>query len=74
MEIDIRTTSPEAIDKIRIRCENEDEYCVEYIYLSNGKAYVGDHDSCCNKRIYNKEHALDNIKALDKAIELGWLK
>lgn len=74
MEIDIRERTPATIEKIRIRDENEDEYCVECIYLVNGKVYVGDHNSYCNKRIYNKEHALDIIKALDKAIELGWLK
>ena len=55
MEIDIRGCTPTAINKIRIRDENEDDYCIEYIYKEDlGAVRIGDYASCCNKRIYNK--------------------
>lgn len=78
MEIDIRNRVPAQIDTIRIYDYNDDEFTVEYIERvndwENHKVFISDKDTCDPLRIYNKEHALDIIKALDKAIELGWLK
>lgn len=75
MEIDIRGCAPTVVNKICIRDENGDDYCVDIFYKEDlGAVRIGDYVSCCSKRIYNKEHALDIIKGINKAIELGWFK
>lgn len=79
-EIDIRETSKQSIGRIRFADSeteggdgfsqadvmrfDEDAENVEIMESSNGD-FV---------RINSKEHALNLIKALEKAIELEWLK
>lgn len=76
MEIDIRKEVQAPIDRIRILDPNQDTYCVEYIKNLNNFVMLcdGSNEAEKNLEVYDKEHALNIIKALEKAIELGWLK
>lgn len=75
MEIDIRDNDKGLIDVIRITSPNENKYCVEYIELNDAQdVFVCDKDASDKLFIFDKKHALDIIKGINKAIELGWLK
>lgn len=72
---DVRNTAVDEIDEIRF-ADGEDYYVAIAMIIN----YEGDGDSmvCDNDgnsvRIHSKTHAHNLIKALEKAIELDWLK
>lgn len=75
MEYDIRSEDYEPLTAIRITNQNVDEYCAEHIKYTDGKVKISDSSEYAEDlRVYDKKHALNIIKALNKAIELGWLK
>ena len=72
MEIDIRKLQEPLIQQIRFYDEDGDfEYATKLKLYDDGFNIVSDSDS--HMKIIDKQHALDLIKAIDKAISLGWV-
>jgi hypothetical protein len=73
MEFDIRNNPAEKITVIRF-ADNSDDYYVASGILRNshGGVEVIDIETERDLRVRSKEHAQNLIKALNKAIELGW--
>lgn len=77
---DVRLENTAEVDTITFadsRGGGQEEYCQGYsirksIDFNSGIQIDDDDDSFV--LISTKQHALDMIKALEKAIELGWLK
>lgn len=73
---DVRNNEAGAIDEIRFA--DEDDYTWSILtHISSDEIADGDIQlisSEGNARIHSKTHARNLIKALEKAIELGWLK
>ena len=72
---DVTTEQPQEIDKIRWRCSNSWDlvYNTEGIFFY--EAEIGfKHTSAGFALVRNKEDAKNLIKALQKAIELGWVE
>lgn len=72
--IDIREVNEEMIDCIIFSEETDGMGCTLAFKLTTHPdgTWLGDRYDMV--RIKNKEHAQNLIKALNKAIELGWLK
>lgn len=75
--IDIRCTEEGSVGRIRFADEhgevNTDDTCPLACYLTLENDYVVIDDPYDRVIIKDKEHAQYLIKALNKAIELGWL-
>jgi hypothetical protein len=74
MELDIRLDIPARITEIRVCDANKDTYTADVI--SHGcSVYFEDTTSCGEALLIKDEaHALNIIKGLQKAIDLGWFK
>lgn len=74
MELDIRTNEPEKVTVLRF-ADDSDYYTASGIICeSHGVVSVVDIEEGRDLRIFSEEHAQNLIKALNKAIELGWFK
>ena len=74
MQIDIRDTgSEEVIDSIKICDTNYDYYVVSELWKTGNTIVLNEvgSDRCI---VESKEHAQNIIKALEKAIKLGWFE
>ena len=81
MEIDIRTGTSNEVNIIRVSDCNKGWYIPEVILRDNSNRvfikdnYIEDGEECADPLlITDKGHALNIIKGINKAIELGWLK
>lgn len=78
MEIDIRNVGNGKIDTIRFAEERGEVLGIDcplaYVLVLKGRGVVGIHDPYARVVIKDKQHALNLIKALNKAIELEWLR
>lgn len=75
MEIDIRV-NPQKVDTIRVADINKDIYIAEMVCKSKECGAIIK-DSSRNFRslqLIDAEHARNLIKAIEKAIEFGWVK
>ena len=75
MEIDIRRNTVDVIDAIRVGSASNDSTVLDIIWWDGGAVHLA--DSAARRvlaRVDNKEHALNLIKGLQKAIDLGWLE
>lgn len=73
---DVRNNGVGVIDVIKFADENEYSYSI-LTHISSEEIHDGDIQlisSGGHARIHSKAHARNLIKALEKAIELGWLK
>lgn len=71
--VDIRKKDDGEVNRIRV--EDDDSYRVIANILTNEHGYVcitDSHESSDELEIANKDHALNLIKGIQKAIELGW--
>lgn len=78
-EIDVRVTKEAPIEYIRFADENPYNYTATRIKKGNrdtpdGVSIEEDDGGEGDVAIHSKEHGENLIKALQKAIELGWLK
>ena len=74
MQIDIRyTRNEEVIDSIKICDTNSNYYVVSELWKTGNTIVLNEvgSDRCT---VESKEHARNIIKALEKAIELGWFE
>ena len=75
--IDVRDMNEETVSRIRFAEDHGkvggDDTCPLACYLTLENACVAIDDPYDRVIIKDKEHALNLIKALNKAIELGWL-
>ena len=74
MQIDIRDNrNEEVIDSIKICDTNYDYYVVSELWKKDNTIILNEvgSDRCA---VESKEHAQNIIKALEKAIELGWFE
>lgn len=75
MEIDVRSNqTTDTIDTIRFADVMQDAVIPTRLELSGDYKEVWLRDTVDEMYILNKEHAQHLIAALNKAIELGWLK
>lgn len=74
MEIDIRTEVSKQIDKIIFATDTSEHIIPTRLEFADEYKEVWLRDRDDEMFIPSKEHALNLIKALNKAIELGWLK
>jgi len=75
MELDIRAYEPEKITVIRFADDEDDSFVASGIALGfSGVVEVGDIGEGRRLGLFSEEHARNLIKALNKAIELGWFK
>ena len=74
MQIDIRKEKPESISEIKFWEENPSGTTPAYLLVNSerGKFEIIDLHDCVF--IESKEHALNLVKAINKAISLGWVK
>ena len=72
--LDIRVDTPSPVEKIVFSSEAVDGWGVAHCLTTYGTKFVAIRDSGESVLLTNKEHAENLIKALQKAIELGWLK
>lgn len=76
MELDIRTEKITEVRVIRVADVSSSWLIVDTLENDGRKGHVkltdSDEGSCLD--VTDKQHALDLIKGLEKAIELGWLK
>lgn len=70
----IDLTSPEAVNRIHFWNTDEYDRAVSISHNSPGEVWIDDEDSSEQLKIDDKAHAEMLIKALQKAIEIGWLK
>ena len=72
---DVRTDENFEVDKIVFSNEENVSGYIQADNIVPDKAVCGISisDADCNVNVYGKEHALNLIKALEKAIELKWL-
>lgn len=71
--VDIRKKDDGEVNRIRV--EDDDSYRVIANIITNEYGYVcitDSHESSDELEIANKDHALNLIKGIQKAIELGW--
>ncbi|MNY45851.1 hypothetical protein D3C86_1809870 [compost metagenome] len=77
MEIDVRKQVKDDVTAIRFAESAEGLNVADVIVYYQGDVDVWIESSCCSNEtigIRSKEDALNLIKALEKAIELNWLK
>ena len=75
MEFDIRTNEPEEITVLRFADDGGNYHTASGILrLGDWSVAVIDIEAERDLRIFSEGHALNLIKALNKAIELGWFK
>ena len=77
MEIDVRNTVEGEIDVIRFADDEQNIYYQSSIIRHiawKSLVHIEEGGNGEYVRITSKQHALDLIKALEKAIELGWLE
>ena len=75
MEFDIRTNQAEEISVLRFADGSDDYHVASGISrVADGGVSVIDLESERTLRIFSEEHAQNLIKAINKAIELGWFK
>lgn len=72
MEFDIRTNQAEEISVLRFADDNSDEYTANGILNNQGVIVLSDIVEGRALQICSEEHAQNLIKAINKAIELGW--
>lgn len=72
MELDIRNTQEEEVTSIRFWDDTGEDVVASTLTHAWGKVAI--EDSTTVVCVESKEHAINLIKALEKAIELGWLK
>ena len=75
MEIDIRTIDGDKVKTIRFDTQDEDALFADVLNFYRGDCDVWLNDSSDNTRILgirNKKVAYNIIKAIQKAIDLGW--
>ena len=72
---DVRTDENFEVDKIVFSNEENVSGYIQADNIVPDKAVCGISisDSDCNVNVYGKDHAINLIKALEKAIELKWL-
>lgn len=73
MEIDVRYKSDE-VSGIRVGDSKSDCYSVDLLSKSTYGASLENDEVDDMLYIASKDHALNVIKGINKAIELGWLK
>jgi len=75
MELDIRANQADEITVIRF-ADNSDYYVTAngIVRGFSGVVEVVDIEEISGLRIFSEEHARNLIKALNKAIELGWFE
>ena len=74
MQIDIRyNRNEEVIDSIKICDTNYDYYVVSELWKIDNTIVLNEVGSD-RSTVESKEHAQNIIKALEKAIELGWFE
>ena len=75
MQIDIRDNrNEEVIDSIKICDTNSDYYVVSELWINIDNTIVLNEVGSDRCTVESKEHARNIIKALEKAIELGWFE
>jgi len=74
MEFDIRTNQAEEISVLRFADDSDCLVASGILRNWYGGVSVSDIKSERELRIFSEEHARNLIKALNKAIELGWFK
>lgn len=75
MEFDIRAYEPEEITAIRFADAEDDHYVASGVVRGfSGVVEVGDIEEGRWLGLFSEEHARNLIRALNKAIELGWFK
>ena len=72
MELDIRNTEEQKVTSIRFWDDIGEDVASTLSHASWGRVAI--EDSTTVVVVESKEHALNLTKALEKAIELGWLK
>ena len=74
---DVRSNNEEVIDEIVFAekyCGGSQAFRICQDWSSTHEKYIVISDGCDFTIINSKEHALNLIKALNKAIELGWIE
>lgn len=74
MIYDVREDGYEQITEIVFANENNNEGTSQAYSILRENGYVEVHDSLEFVIVDSKEHAKNFIKALEKAIDLGWLE
>lgn len=77
MEIDIRNVTEEEVGVIRVCDSNENYVIADVIVRSSAspqKCYIEDSGDYSALGIFNKTHAHNLIKGIQKAIDLGWFE
>ena len=71
MEIDIRRVESDEVDVIRFAEDSDCYMNASILKCDSSNIYIEDGDDCA-LRLESESHALNLIKALEKAIELNW--
>ena len=74
---DVRSNNEEVIDEIVFAekyCGGSQAFRICQSWTSTHETYIVISDGCDFTIINSKEHALNLIKALNKAIEFGWIE
>lgn len=73
---DVRSNNEEVIDEIVFAegCDEHESWQAYSITCNSIRKYIAVSDPGESVIINSKEHALNLIKALNKAIELGWIE
>lgn len=72
---DVRFVNDEKITKI-VFADEDEVWTTAVSLVREGSTVIGvqsEYEKYVSYKIVNKEHALNLIKALNKAIDLGWL-
>lgn len=72
--VDVRSVAEESIDTIRFAEKSGFDYYPDIIKRDGQRVVLVETDMSRELALRDKNHASNLIKALEKAIELGWLK
>lgn len=74
MEIDIREVNVEDVIKIRVADPNTSYTNADMVMIGDApqKCCIQDSEGGYNLGIFSREHALNLIAGIQKAIDLGW--
>lgn len=71
---DVRNSNQDNITKIVFADDRSEDGYVQACTIEFGLTHLEIYDGADSVIINSKQHALDLIKAIEKAIELGWVK